>query len=227
MALSALGSLLAMALAVHDSGLELDELDGSVTSGGGVTIELRRAAAVQTSRNLGAQVIGFAHPVPWCPRALRDLAQFLLVILNWVLSVAPWFLLALIRVAAVVVVANTVAPPGKDWRIRVISVKRLSGVCNWLNGHGICPWVVGCPLLARAAAGRGSHQSTVALALSATFLTNRVLDHVASEFKAGQFLWFGGVRLDCCCFIDNGGNDEGPHLFVAKWGAVLPACATL
>merc|ERR1719473_505477 len=209
MVLAALGSLLAVALAVHDGCLELDELDGSVTSGGGVTIELRRAAAVQTSCNLGAQVIGFAHPVPWSLRALRDFAQLLLVILNWILSVAPWFLLALIRVAAVVVVANTVAPPGKDWRIRVISVKRL-------NGHSICPWVVGCPLLARAAAGRGSHQSTVAFALSATFLTNRVLDHVASEFKAGQFLWFGRVRLDCCCFIDNGGNDEGPHLVVAK-----------
>ncbi len=106
--------------------------------------------------HLVSKILGLCHEVAGLALALRNLAEFLLVVLDRIQSVAPRARLTLVRVAAVVVVAEAVAPLGGAV---------LRDIGSRLDCHSLLPGMIGGPLLACPAADGGGHEAAVALAL--------------------------------------------------------------
>mmetsp|Transcript_12347 Transcript_12347/g.34708 ORF Transcript_12347/g.34708 Transcript_12347/m.34708 type:complete len:243 (-) Transcript_12347:49-777(-) len=148
----------------------------------GAAVELVRALAIR-GFNLVLEIIGLLREVARVRGALGDLAHLLLVALVGVHGEAPRDVHAAVRIPAVVVVAEAVAP---RHRLGLLVNLRLF-VRDGLNRGRLLPWVSGAPLLAGAATDRRGDQATVAAALGATLLEGRrVRLHEAAHVEGGE-----------------------------------------
>mmetsp|Transcript_146524 Transcript_146524/g.467999 ORF Transcript_146524/g.467999 Transcript_146524/m.467999 type:complete len:243 (+) Transcript_146524:52-780(+) len=155
----------------------------------GAAVELVRALAIR-GFNLVLEILGLLREVARVRRALGDLAELLLVALVGVHGEAPRNVHATVRIPAVVVVAEAVAP---RHRLGLLVNLRLL-VRDGLNRGCLLPRVSGAPLLAGAATDRRGDQATVAAALGATLLEGRrVRLHEAAHVEGGELC---GWRAD-------------------------------
>merc|ERR1719359_2760969 len=93
----------------------------------GAAVELVAALTV-LGFHLQGEIASFRRPVTWVPWALWDVAHLDLVLLVGILSVAPWLLLAGVRVAAVVVIAKAIAPLHEVFGLLVRFCRDLGGL---------------------------------------------------------------------------------------------------
>merc|ERR1719276_370525 len=112
---------------------DLGKLDCSVSCSSTGAIELGSTITVQTRCYLGCQIISLTVPVSLVLWALRNLASLLLMLLICVHGEAPRLGLALVRITAIIVVAQTVAPLGHNTSLCILLINWLSGVSNWLD----------------------------------------------------------------------------------------------
>merc|ERR1719424_263608 len=89
--------------------LSLEELHGGVLRRHGAAIELSCALAIGGA-DLGGQGLRLILEVANFVRACWDVAGLLLVLVSWILCVAPWRVHRAVWVAAIIVVAQAVAP---------------------------------------------------------------------------------------------------------------------
>mmetsp|Transcript_87354 Transcript_87354/g.189201 ORF Transcript_87354/g.189201 Transcript_87354/m.189201 type:complete len:247 (-) Transcript_87354:3-743(-) len=186
-AVAGLAALAVDALVLHEGAL-----DRGVGGGLGAAVELRRALAVLRADLVG-EVLGLVREVAGVGGALRDLAELLLVGLAGVHGVAPRRVHALVRVAAVVVVAEAVAVGGDLAGRGVLLVDHLLRVGGRRDLGRVLPRVDLAPLLAGAAADGARDEAAVALALGAALLQGAVGHHVAGRVERGELR---SVRAD-------------------------------
>merc|ERR1719498_34406 len=166
MALSILANL---ALLRH-----LCKLHRCVRGGGCVAVELGGTSTIKSRRDFGGQLVSLILEVALVSWALGDLASLLFVVIVWIQSVAPRLVLALIWVAAIIVVAESIAPSGHNTPFFIFRINWLCPVCHRSNLRSVVPWKISSPLLASASTVGAGHQTTVALALGATLFTCRI-----------------------------------------------------